>query len=111
MSITEFKTAYYSLFASINENALLTYSGLQTLVSLIIPKSSDNFVLEDTVAGMVSNSKIANGDIVLVAENNSYYSISTSGEIVLGNGLKATRSTANIMSEDEVSEIIKSYRG
>lgn len=73
-------------------------------------RDSESFLRENTLDTMISNPYLVNGDIVLVAENECFYNVSTSGSISLANGLKASKNTKNILSLNEITTIINNNR-
>lgn len=73
-------------------------------------RDSESFLRENTLDAMISNPYLVNGDIVLVAENECFYNVNTTGSITLANGLKASKNTRNILSLNEITTIINNNR-
>ena len=73
-------------------------------------RDSESFLRENTLDAMISNPYLVDGDVVLVAENECFYNISTTGSITLTNGLKANKKTNNIISLSEITTIINNNR-
>jgi hypothetical protein len=73
--------------------------------------SSGNFLTLDTLSDMKDNRNLKIGNVILVAETESFYTIDNIGEIELKNGLKATKNTNNYVTEDEITELITEIKG
>lgn len=73
-------------------------------------RDSESFLRENTLDAMISNPYLVNGDIVLVAENECFYNVGTTGSVSLANGLKASKKTNNIISLNEITTIINNNR-
>ena len=73
-------------------------------------RDNESFLRENTLDTMINNPYLVNGDIVLIAEDESFYTISATGSISLANGLKASKKTNNIISISEITTIINNNR-
>lgn len=73
-------------------------------------RDSESFLRENTLDTMISNPYLLSGDMVFVAEDESFYNVSTTGSITLANGLKASKKTNNIISLSEITTIINNNR-
>ncbi|MEG0069804.1 MAG: hypothetical protein RR795_02720 [Cetobacterium sp.] len=74
-------------------------------------RDTESFLRENTIQSLQENKYVEVGDIILVAETESFYTINENEGILLNNQLYALKKIDNILTIIEVEEIIKKLRG